>query len=170
MNVFVLDETPILSAQYHTNTHCIKMILESAQILSTACYVNNIKSNSLYKPTHINHPCVIKASKSRENYLWVLELMECLCNEYKFRYNKTHKSSRLIDELKSYSTYIPSSGNLEFAQAMPEEYKKNNVVEAYREYYYLCKMTNKNGRPTDSWNFREKPFWLVDKQKKDHII
>lgn len=36
MNIFVLDENPQLAAIYHNDKHCVKMILETAQILSTA--------------------------------------------------------------------------------------------------------------------------------------
>ena len=36
MNIFFLDKNPILAAKYHSDAHVIKMILESAQLLSTA--------------------------------------------------------------------------------------------------------------------------------------
>ena len=39
MNIFVLDENPYLAAQYHNNKHVVKMILETAQLLSTAHHV-----------------------------------------------------------------------------------------------------------------------------------
>ena len=35
MNIFVLDEDPVKAAEYHCNKHVVKMILESAQMLST---------------------------------------------------------------------------------------------------------------------------------------
>lgn len=63
MNIFVLDTDPKLSAQYHVDRHVIKMILENAQLLSTALKINNIEAN-LYKPTHQHHPnylgCCVK--------------------------------------------------------------------------------------------------------------
>jgi len=33
MNIFILDNNPKLAAQYHCDKHCVKMILESAQLL-----------------------------------------------------------------------------------------------------------------------------------------
>ena len=39
MNIFVLDEDPIKAAEYHCNKHVVKMILESAQMLSTVHWV-----------------------------------------------------------------------------------------------------------------------------------
>lgn len=35
MNIFALDSEPKLAARYHLDRHCVKMILEYAQILST---------------------------------------------------------------------------------------------------------------------------------------
>ena len=36
MNIFYLDSDPIICAKMHNDKHCVKMILESAQMLSTA--------------------------------------------------------------------------------------------------------------------------------------
>jgi len=36
MNIFYLDPQPRLCAQYHCDKHVVKMILEYAQLLSTA--------------------------------------------------------------------------------------------------------------------------------------
>jgi len=37
------------------------MILETAQLLSTAIFINNsdIKYDNIYKPTHIKHHCTV---------------------------------------------------------------------------------------------------------------
>jgi hypothetical protein len=36
MNIFYLDEDPKICAQYHCDKHVVKMIIEYAQLLSTA--------------------------------------------------------------------------------------------------------------------------------------
>ena len=36
MNIFYLDKAPEIAAQLHCDKHVVKMILESAQMLSTA--------------------------------------------------------------------------------------------------------------------------------------
>ena len=36
MNIFVLDDNPITAAKQHCDKHVVKMIIESAQMLSTA--------------------------------------------------------------------------------------------------------------------------------------
>ena len=36
MNIFVIDKDPVVAAQEHCDKHVVKMIVESAQMLSTA--------------------------------------------------------------------------------------------------------------------------------------
>jgi hypothetical protein len=36
MNIFILDKDPVLAAQLQCDKHVVKMIVESAQMLSTA--------------------------------------------------------------------------------------------------------------------------------------
>lgn len=36
MNIFYLDENPEICARFHNDKHNVKMIVESAQLLSTA--------------------------------------------------------------------------------------------------------------------------------------
>ena len=36
MNIFYLHNNPQICAEMHNNSHCVKMILETAQLLSTA--------------------------------------------------------------------------------------------------------------------------------------
>ena len=61
MNIFFLDKDPIIAAQYHCDKHCVKMILESAQLLSTAHRVldEDDAHPDLYKVAHKNHPSTI---------------------------------------------------------------------------------------------------------------
>jgi len=171
MNVFVLDENPAIAAQYHTDVHVRKMLLESAQILSTACYLNGINDSNLYRPTHIKHPCVVEAAISRENYKWLCSLYLSLCVEYKYRFGKWHKSYNLLSSIYSHKPEFPISGNLCFAQAMPDEYKDENPVIAYRNYYEACKMKDKNGKSMAFWTKRGKPWWLLlDNSKQNRTM
>lgn len=88
MNIFVLDYNPQVAAEYHCDKHVVKMILESAQILC-AVHHKNGNSDVPYKLTHANHPCIIWAGESKQNYLWVTELAEALNDEYIFRFKYT---------------------------------------------------------------------------------
>lgn len=63
MNIFVTDISPIVSAQALDDKRVVKMILESAQLLSSAIFINSQSIyNDIYKPTHLKHPCTIWTS------------------------------------------------------------------------------------------------------------
>ena len=58
MNIFILDKNPKLAAAMHCDKHVPKMILETAQMLSTAHRVYDTpQAENLYKQAHLNHPC-----------------------------------------------------------------------------------------------------------------
>ena len=147
MNIFVLDEDPVKAAEYHCNKHVVKMILESAQMLSTVHWhylyddikKNNypkvfkrqrdkfayIKANSPvdaqppYKMTHVHHPCTIWSSISYGNYMWHIELAQALLREYTKRYKKTHKSTPVIKWLADHPPKgIPIKPRTHFAVAI----------------------------------------------------
>lgn len=142
MNIFVLDEDPRTSASYHNNRHVVKMIVESAQLLSTAHHALDGEDaiQGIYKSAHLNHPCTVWARESKQNYEWLLQLARGLVDEYHIRYgNKTHKTEAIIETLKTAPKRIASWGLTPFAQAMPEEYREENAVQAYRKYYILDK-------------------------------
>ncbi|CAB4168111.1 hypothetical protein UFOVP1666_192 [uncultured Caudovirales phage] len=146
MNIFYLDKDVYKCAKMHVDKHCVKMILEYAQLLSTAhrlldgrCdtqIANGRKYTSwtfpdyrnelLYKATHINHPSAVWVRESRANYKWLWKLLEALCSEYTYRYSKVHKVQRegLLEELR----FVP--GNMcvlpEFTEppcCMPDDCK-----------------------------------------------
>lgn len=160
MNVFVLDLDPAIAARYHNDAHVRKMIVESGQILSAALRANGVESLILYKETHKNHPCTRLAATNRNNFLWVLTLMEELGREYKHRTGKIHKSMGIVSEIHRYQYRIPDGSNLGFAQAMPEKYKSNDVVSAYRDYYKNEKKFMKNGRLMEVYTNRDLPEFL----------
>jgi len=148
MNIFYLDNNPKTCAEMHVDKHVVKMILETAQLLSTAHrvldgheYVDDssgrrIKrwklTNSfagddlLYKATHINHPSAVWARESKANYQWLAYLLVELCKEYTHRYGKVHKCEE-IGLVKWLVNCIPENiPNKPFTQptpAMPDQYK-----------------------------------------------
>lgn len=156
MNIFVLHESPRTAAQMHCDKHVIKMILESAQMLSTALHLHDAPKRPLqYKPTHAKHPCTQWAAKSRDNFLWLAELGLELVNEHLYRYEraKPHKSYAVIRDAQSVAHLLPATGLTPFAQAMPVHYKRESAVEAYRAYYLGDKMrfVTYKRRPAPAW-------------------
>ena len=70
MNIFVTNDCPIISAQALDNKRVVKMVLETAQLLSTAIFINsNVAYDNIYKATHIKHPCTIWAASTIGNCL-----------------------------------------------------------------------------------------------------
>ena len=178
MNIFVLDLNPARAARYHMDTH-FKMILESGEMLSTAHrlidghgYTEKTKSNRsikrwalpdsreqvLYKATHVNHPCSIWARENDRNYLWLFSLFLALCDEYTYRTGKTHKTDRELSSLLSDLPHnIPKAAQMTpFAQAMPDEFKDNDPVVAYRKYYQFKADTISRV----SWSNRSVPHFI----------
>lgn len=149
MNIFILDLDPEKAAQYHCDKHVIKMIIESAQLL---CSVHHFYYQDLenipYKKSHINHPCSKWVRESLSNYKWLNSLGLFLCKEYYLRYgNKTHKTLNVLIWCIENQPLIYDKGLTPFAQAMPEQYKNEDPVKAYRDYYLnekknICKWSN----------------------------
>jgi len=145
MNIFILDRDPVLAAQYQCDKHVVKMVLETAQIMSTI-------SGGPYKPTHKNHPCVLWAEAELAHYDWLSRHGKALCTEYTRRYGKTHKSQAVIEHCALVVAYrLPPIE--EFVQCMPEQYRQEDPVEAYRAYYRGEKAR------FATWTKREQPFW-----------
>jgi hypothetical protein len=141
MNIFYLDREPLLAARAHCDKHCVKMILETAQLLSTAHRELDgdeyADAHGLYKATHKNHPSAVWVRESAANYRWAHQLLVELCGQYGYRYGKTHKTERLIEPLSTLPLNISTDAAFtEPPQCMPDEYKRSDVVDAYRAYYH----------------------------------
>lgn len=99
MNIFLLSMSAVRAARFHCNKHCLKMILETCQILYAAHWINTtdpkwdftICSYEPYKKTHVNHPSCIWARSHSSHYDWLIKLGLELCKEYTRRYSKDHK-------------------------------------------------------------------------------
>lgn len=133
MNIFILDRDPVLAAQMVIDKHLVKMPLETAQLLCTVSVL--LGGTAPYKPTHKNHPSTLWTKESLGNWNWVYTHGLGLCKEYTRRYGKVHKCQEII-ELMGTSGAKPEGEKLtEFRQVMPDKYKCDDAVEAYRAYY-----------------------------------
>ena len=111
MNIFVLNEDPIIAAQEQCDKHVVKMIVESAQMLSTVhrmvdgtmerrpsksgsmlqyFKLDDEREDILYKACHYNHPSTVWSRESCCNYTWHYNHFIALCDEYSYRYDKIH--------------------------------------------------------------------------------
>lgn len=143
MNIFFLDHNPKKAAEYHCDKHVVKMCLEYAQILSTCYHIcSKDKSegkqllSSLYKPTHVNHPCVKWACESYLHYTWLCCLWAHTLFEYSNRYGgKDHKSSMLL----KYLCFAPAKLDLEKSRNLPVGQYLDINVEHRLGYVYFNK-------------------------------
>ena len=115
------------------------MVIEYAQLLSTAHRVldgdERADSLGLYKTAMKNHPCTIWARETSDNYMWLYEHFYALCSEYTTRYGREHLSfTKLNDKLCNLPLHIPISHKTTMPQAMPDEYKCQDPIKAYRDY------------------------------------
>jgi len=153
LNIFVLSTNPRKAAQWHVDKHIVKMPVETAQMLCTARYSYGHEGLP-YCPTHIHHPCCRWVAESAENYVWLCILGIELCNEYRYRYDKTHKCEAVIEDcLEKIPKRIANKGRTPFVQAMPDYCKMDDPVLAYRNYY----VTEKSHLA--SWRSRDIPDW-----------
>lgn len=178
MNIFYLSNDPKICAQYHCDSHCVKMILEYCQLLSAAhrildgeeAYKTNSRGNSskfwqlkdkrdgvLYQVTHENHPSTIWTCSTSGNYIWLYKLLIELGKEYEFRYGRIHKSfsDGIVEMLGFLPKNLKRADFFEPTQAMPDKYKTpNDAIAAYRAFY-LSEKTK-----LLRWKNRETPDWV----------
>lgn len=155
MNLFILDYDFNKCAKYHNDKHVVKMILEGIQLLNNAASIRSKTYVPVYKTTHLNHPVSKWVSESKENFDWQFNLFKSLCQEYTFRYNKIHKCQSFTSIFNSLEANFPSQSLTPFALCMPDQYKTDDAVESYRNYYLAEKAK------IAKWTKREKPDWWI---------
>lgn len=163
MNIFVLDPSPRIAAQSLCDVHVVKMILESAQLLSTQDRLAGVLHG--YAITHENHPCRICLSNPA-NYLWLSAHLGALLQEYTRRYRRIHKTEQLY-RMYWKKDFRCMSGRtfrqkLTLPKCMPDEYRIGNdgiedVVASYRNYYWFKQHTLRRFCYTN----RSRPAWLI---------
>jgi hypothetical protein len=178
MNIFYVNSDPEVAARSMVDRHVVKMILETAQLLSTAHrvidgeeYVGQSQSGRkakrwrlsgnadaiMYSATHINHPSAVWVRENSANYAWLYDHLLSLGREYTYRYGRTHLT---IDKLKDILKDAPE--NIEQSNVMtkmPSCMDKQYIVSLdpiinYRNYYNYGK--------TDllRWSTRPPPQWI----------
>lgn len=184
MNLFILDKNPERAAQAQCDKHVVKMIVESAQMLSTAhrmldgtlekrlsstgktqvkyWKLDDDREQHIYKACHTGHPCTKWTMETHLNYQWHVVHFVALCAEYSYRYGKKHKTMELIPFLRNLPKNIPHGGLTKFRLAMksnPECIYEDDPVRSYREFY-----KTKKARFAMNWTKRPIPEWFEDKQ------
>lgn len=158
MNIFVLDQDQRKAVACLHDKHVVCMTKETAQILSTVRQQLGDLLPGLPNKTHSKHPCVIWAGSSKENYLWLVFYFKCICEEYTYRYFKLHSYHDLLLRFSDTRGFIfPENGLSDFALAMPDQYKVEDAVQSYRNYYLGEKI---QGKVWTNRTLSELPEWL----------
>ena len=168
MNIFYLHHDPRAAAQWHCDRHCSKMIIEYAQLLSTAWHVLGLDNKGATSLTHVNHPSAVWVRESADHYRWLVSLWRELHTEFEWR--RLHKHKCYVDRyryLKNPPVGMPEKGFVEPPQCMDEKYKiDGDCVAAYQQYY----RKGKTHVVSYQWG-RLAPSWLnISNQPKERSI
>ena len=149
MNIFYLHKDPVVAAQMSCDKHVVKMILESAQLLSTCHRVQDGteyygKTANGRKIKRWKHPSTIWLFESAYNYMWLYKHFMALNEEYKKRYNHTDDHIA-VQKLGVILSEPPKNAKInkiatDPQPAMPDECKvPGDAVQSYRNYYVMKK-------------------------------
>jgi hypothetical protein len=168
MNLFILSLIPREVAEAMMDKHIVKIILEAVQMLCSARRIllpDDEEGNApLYKLAHKNHPVTIWCRESQANFIWTLDLVDEMHKEWQYRYEhpetKIHKSYTVAQYLREHmpdASLFPQQRLTPFAQAMPVQYKHEDAVQAYRNYYM-----SEEKQKIATWNKkRAAPSWYI---------
>ena len=166
MNIFVLDNDPVKAAHMHCDKHVPKMCVEAAQMMASALrrwgatdeQMPLTKAGTPYKGGYAHHPCTVWAGDSEANFAWLARYAQGLLIEYEVRFGKMHACYRpihsMIGLVHLFPDKYPSSkaALTPFAQAMPDEYRDDDAVKAYRAYYHSKQFAKwEKGVPAPDW-------------------
>ena len=189
MNVFYVDKHPVRAAEQMCDKHIVKMILESAQLLSTCHRVQDgteyydktangrkIKrwrhpnpnlEPILYKAGWIKHPSTLWLFESAYNYMWLYNHFIALNEEWKKRYGHTrdHVAVQKLGEILKHPPINSKINKIAtpIKPAMPEYCKvPGDGVASYRKYYIMEK------RRLATWKSPAKaPSWYTEGLKNE---
>ena len=157
MNIFFFDSNPYINASYYPDIYR-KIILEIGQMASTAKQILDEKTyEECYKITHQNHPMTKWVGFSFENYLTAIDIGIILIEEFRTRFKKIHKTYKVLSFLEfNPPKKFPHSGYTSPPLCMPDQYKSDDVVKSYRDYF----RAEKFNKIKCKWTNRKVPHWL----------
>lgn len=159
MNIFATSSCPVESARALDDVRLRKMIVETAQLLSTALRLNGLDDDRLYKVTHQNHPCAVWVRENRDGFVWTALHGDALVREYDYRWpdrGDRYAKAREIFELALNRGGSVYDNDMDFPNCTP--YKD---VADTQESYQLTMMDKWSNDRNPTWTRRGKPEWSV---------
>ena len=154
MNIFVVDQDTMKCAEALDDLRLNKMIIETAQLLSTAMRVRGYTEDNIYKSTHVNHPCAVWVRENISNYSWTLLYLSDLVEERIRRTGKSHKTYEIYNALCAGPKIMPKGELTPFVNC--STYKDLEVLEAYKKC--LIDKWAADIKPP-KWTNSNKPKW-----------
>jgi len=154
MNIFVVDESPEKAAEALCDKHVPKMIVETTQMLvsalrrhgATDADVPLTKAGTPHKGGYHNHPATRWVGDSLTNAQWLLAHGYGLCEQFEFRFNKTHACYEQLVDVESTLARIPDQGLTDIALCVGEALQNGRThapiaeaVDTYRNFYRIDK-------------------------------
>lgn len=146
MNIFYLDANPHIAATKLYNVHVRKMLVESCQLLAHGYTEEQLataprtQKDTVRKLAYTHHPCTCWVQESYDNWHWLLRYTASVLNEYRWRFGKNHFCTEFVNWCSMHpSTILPDLGPTPVRQAMPEMFRNDDPVVAYRNYYSQAK-------------------------------
>ena len=190
MNIFYLSKNWKRAAEMHCDKHCVKMLVEYAQLMSTAHrvidgteYYAKTKNDrkikrwlhpdpklelELYKASHVNHPSNIWVRENEEHYTWLFRLFRMLSEEYTKRYSKKTLIKNFGGEFKVHKSWEKLGKILEIA---PKNIEDNGWTDPPQCMPDHCKDEDtvtayrnyyiKEKSSFAKWNYSGKPQWMI---------
>lgn len=161
MNIFVFDPCPKTSALWLDDIRKNKIILECAQMLSTA--IHELVPNHglpVYKKSYVNHPCSVWVRASQANFQWTVDYMTAL----HVQRGREHASAKLLTLFNKFAKarVFPSTELTPFANCArraDQGIDYTNVpdtTEAYRQY--IVERWSLDIKPP-TWQYGVAPEW-----------
>lgn len=156
MKFLILDYDQKTSAKMTCDKHIKSLPSETCQILCNVIhklYPN--RKDIPFNSYNSNHPATNWVLESKDNYIWLMDMLYYYRKEYTRRFGKQHKTTQTFEWLRDNSPYnLKNFGVTGFPLLMPIKYKSDDIVQSYRKYYI--------GEKSNMLNYtnRRKPNWI----------
>jgi len=160
MNIFAFSHDPWECALWLDDVRKNKMILETAQLLSSAVAINDPSwASRVYKPTHLGHPCVKWAMASRPSFNWARVYMNYLGEQF-----GRHKSLEFRKVFLDYEMYgwFPSEEPKPFPNCAANSdlvISFKHIPDVHEAYRLYINERWKRDAIHLSWTKGEEPPW-----------
>lgn len=135
------------------------MLLENAQMFSTACHTLNTDVDSIYRPFNPKHPCNIWLVQSPLNLDWLYIHNLTLGEIWLKKTDKLHATLRVSSIAYNRARRLIVGKSLTpFANCTEDKISNADIHAKYRAFM-LTKWLERDGKPP-TWIGRAKPKWF----------